>query len=74
MLKKENVNKVRCLLTWGNIRPGGVSLGYRICHHACPIATPINYTRAVDHIAGSGANTTRLKVRVMTESLLSDVS
>jgi hypothetical protein len=74
MLRREKVNKVQCWLVWGNIRPGGVGLGYRICHHVCPIAAPINYTRVVDHIAGSGANTTRLKVRVMTKSLLSDVS
>ena len=68
MLKRKKVNEVRWWLTLGNIRPGGVSLGYRICHHVCPIAAPINYTRGAEHTAGSGANATRLKVRVMTSS------
>ena len=62
MLKREKVNKDRWWVTWGNIRPGGVSVGYGICHHMCPIAAPIKYTWVVDHITGSGANATRLKV------------
>jgi hypothetical protein len=51
---------------WGNIRPGGVSVGYRICHHVCPVATPIDHTWVVDHIAGSGTNTARLQTPVVT--------
>jgi len=47
-----------------HIRPRGMGFGYWIRHHVCPIATPVDYTCAVDHIARGRTDAARLKIQV----------